>query len=255
VTRQSRPNKRVKLRSVRRSSSAIRSAAPALGSALMTALHSQALKRSVAGSLTVVAVVSQALGRTLTAQLPHAFKVPADGMAPTLRIGDFVLVSERFRAKPAPLPALGTIVEFRSIETQGLLIVKRVVGLPQDTLLMRSDTLFRNARRVPEPYAFLAPIPETPDTAWQNRMKKWQLPYLARTPSRAYRPDSHTWGPIVVPPNEVFLLGDNRNQSYDSRFYGFVSVDSLIGEVLEIYWSWDDSTHRVRTERIGTRPH
>lgn len=154
----------------------------------------------------------------------EAFKIPTGAMAPTLEIGDFILVRHRV---PNPIER-GTVVVY-SPDKPGTHHVHRVVGVPGDTLEMRDWRLYRNGAPADEPY------PHTEEGA----------------PDSA--PTTGTWGPLVVPRDSLFLLGDNRAHSFDSRFRGFVPRGSVVGVPAWIYYSRDPETGQVRLDRIGLR--
>jgi len=124
----------------------------------------------------------------------------------------------------------GAVVVYRA-GTPSREYVHRVVGLPGDTLEMRDYRLFRNGTPVDELY------PPLPDSA-----------AAAGAPPRA-----GTWGPLVVPRDSLFLLGDNRAHSLDSRFRGFIPRGSVVGVPAWIYYSRDPATGEVRLDRVGLR--
>ena len=85
-------------------------------------------------------------------------------------------------------------------------------------------------------------------------MRAWQLPhYVGRDPA-TYRPTTHDWGPIVIPPGHYFVMGDNRDASYDGRYWGFLPRDHLVGRPLLIYFSYATDPLRIRWNRIFRRP-
>ena len=149
----------------------------------------------------------------------------------------------------------GDVVIFRWPHQPGVDVVKRVVGVPGDTLAMRDGVLIRNGRVVSEPYEERGSRAADIAHPWMA----WQADYLAPGASReGYRPTLFNWGPLVVPPGRYFVMGDNRDDSLDSRYWGFVERGVLRGRALLIYFSYDKSAlvpfawlRTVRWERIG----
>ena len=139
-------------------------------------------------------------------------------------------------------------------------VVKRVVGTPGDTLEMRDNVLYRN--QVPRNEAFAQHVDSMSDPA-DPEMRAWQIEYLIQGVERdTYRPTRGTWGPIVVPAGQYFVMGDNRDNSYDSRYWGFVDRRVIRGRPLFVYYSFDHDSWRalpfltaIRWGRIGTTPH
>ena len=171
----------------------------------------------------------------------QAYRIPSTSMEPTLLVGD------HFFARPLRRPPLrGQIVIFSQ---RRLFQVKRVVGVPGDTLTMKAGVLSVNGHPVSEPYASHADERSDFDAEflWQRRF----LP--ATVDTSAYHPTTTFWGPIVVPPRSYFVLGDNRPESADSRYWGFVAADSLVQRPTFVYFSWDAQTLSVRWSRIGIR--
>ena len=161
------------------------------------------------------------------------------------------------------LPAFATpkrddVVVFRSVEdsTPDLNIVKRVIGAPGDTLQMVHDTIIRNGQRLDEPYALhTAAIPDTQPPFRLQLIRALQLPqYVGRDPGH-YHPTTHDWGPIVIPPQHYWVMGDNRDESYDSRFWGFLPRDHIRGRPLFIYMSVATHPFRIRWNRLFRHPH
>lgn len=213
-----------------------------------------------------VALVIYLVVRTF---IVEAFRIPTGSMENTLLVGDFLLVNKAVYGAQIPgtqahLPAFehphhGDVVVFLAPADPGKYYVKRVVGLPGDTLAMAQKQLYRNGRRVAEPYARYTDYlgdPYSPDMLWQRG-------YLADPALRGtYRPTRDNWGPIVVPPDDFFVLGDNRDDSEDSRYWGFVDQAAIQGRPLVVYYSFDAHslgplpwlTH-VRWGRIGEAIH
>ncbi len=209
----------------------------------------------------------------ITSFLVEPFRVwPTGSMKNTLLVNDFLFVNKFLYGAELPiggarLPALrepvhGDIVVVRSIENPSLRLVKRVIGLPGDTVAMQAGVLIRNGGRVSEPYATSADLAQTGPADIRRKMWAWQLCHYVGSDPAHYAPDLHNWGPLVVPPDSLFLLGDNRDASYDGRYYGFVPRANLLGHPFVVYFSYDNDSWRslpfvtaVRWHRLFTRPH
>lgn len=186
--------------------------------------------------------------------------VRSNSMSPTVVPGDVVLINRA--AVGGRIPLLGTRVPGYSairrcdvvlyeheVSSGSLFLAKRVVGVPGDTLQMKSQQLFVNHEKYPEPYATLAMGPDVGD----ERLS-WQRHYLVGHSSATYAPTRDTWGPIVVPMNHLFVMGDRREESFDSRYTGFVPASFVRGRAVLVYFSIDpDAPHHssVRWRRIG----
>lgn len=200
----------------------------------------------------------------------EAFKIPSGSMEGTLRVGDFLLVNKLvygaelpFTGKRLPAvrpPAHGDVIVFKWPPDPSKNFVKRLVGLPGDTLSMEEGTLLRNGVKVEERYVTRS----DPDGDASGEDFRWQRDHLVKTAeaSIAYHPSRNNWGPIVVPEHHLFVLGDNRDNSLDSRYWGFVPDSMVRGEPFVVYYSFSpDSTDRfdwlkrVRWQRIGERIH
>lgn len=181
----------------------------------------------------------------------EAFQIPTASMEGTLLVGDFLLVNKMVYGAEIPgtrarLPALGRpdrgdIVVFEPPPSAGqperTNYVKRIVGAPGDTLYMRDGILYRNGERADEPYAQHSRPFEDP----YSPQFRWQRTYLVRDGKdrSEYRPTRDNWGPIAVPGDRYFVMGDNRDNSEDSRYWGFVPVNAIKGRPLIIYYSYD----------------
>jgi signal peptidase I len=179
--------------------------------------------------------------------LIEAFRIPSGSMERTLLIGDFLFVNKALYGAEIPftgihLPAFrepkrNDLVIFKSVEEPRLTVVKRLVGIPGDTLSMEDDRLFVNGTAAEEPWVIRTdPLVDHEDP----KMRSWQARYLV--PGRevaSYRPTLKNWGPIIVPADSFFVMGDNRDNSYDSRYWGFLGRDRIRGRPLIVYFSYD----------------
>lgn len=185
----------------------------------------------------------------------EAFRVPSGSMEPTIMVGDFLYMAPVKRA--SPLPPRESIIVFESVEEEGLKVLKRLVGLPGDTLAMKGGTLYRNGAAVFEPYAVHSNTAEPLDSGMTAQVRRWQQGRLPGADST--RPASLSdWGPFAVPPDSFFVLGDNRDASYDGRYYGFIPRGNYLGRPALVYYSFDGSSKHalpflsaIRWRRLG----
>jgi signal peptidase I len=200
--------------------------------------------------------------------LVEAFRIPSGSMENTLLVGDFLFVNKFLYGAEIPfthkhLPAVreperGDIIVFDSIE-EDLKVVKRLIGIPGDTLEMRAGVLYRDGQRVIESYAVNSDPYQTTDPLQRERMREWQAKHFAGPVPPDYAPDLHNWGPVVVPVDSLFVMGDNRDGSYDGRCWGFLPRANVLGRPLLVYFSYDASNWRhlldeVRWKRLFTVP-
>jgi signal peptidase I len=176
----------------------------------------------------------------------EAYKIPTSSMENTLMVGDFLLVNKAVYGAEIPgtdilLPAFeeperGEVIVFHPPHEPDKNYVKRIVGVPGDTVEMRDKVLRVNGRVIAEPYA--RQIDPRGDAV--HPAMTWQKGYLIASPKkRAYHPSRDTWGPIAVPDGRYFVLGDNRDNSEDSRYWGFVDRDQIRGRPWLVYYSYD----------------
>lgn len=196
----------------------------------------------------------------------EAFKIPTGSMENTLLIGDFLLVNKAVYGAEIPVvhsrlpaftePQRSDVVVFLPPHDPTKNYVKRLVGLPGDTLEMRKKVLYVNGEPQDEPYArYVDRFSEPTD----SRML-WQVDYLVggKRDWRSYDPTRDSWGPLVVPQGKYFALGDNRDNSEDSRYWGFLEAESIRGRPMFIYYSFARDPLQpfswlteVRWKRIG----
>ncbi|MFQ5679910.1 MAG: signal peptidase I [Gemmatimonadota bacterium] len=184
----------------------------------------------------------------------EAFQIPTASMENTLLVGDFLLVNKMVYGAEIPgtslqLPAFsaprrGDIIVFEPPSSAGqpahTNYVKRVIGLPGDTLSMQDGVLYRNGEALEEPYVNNG----IPSRDMRSPEFDWQRAHLVDDGRRTgpYRPTRDNWGPILVPADSYFVLGDNRHNSQDSRYWGFVPAEAIKGKPLIIYYSYDRGT-------------
>jgi signal peptidase I len=196
------------------------------------------------------------------------FVITSGSMENTLLVGDFLLVNKTSLGSPIPgtalrIPGYGEprrndIIVFRADHAPGLDIIKRTIGIPGDTLEMREAVLYRNAERIEEPY--VVHDPRVQDSSDPSMV--WQLGHLAPGVDRTqYRPTRDNWGPLVIPEERYFMMGDNREYSLDSRYWGLVERRKMKGKPLFVYYSYDREALKplrfltaMRPGRIGPSP-
>ncbi|MBA4423408.1 MAG: signal peptidase I [Syntrophus sp. (in: bacteria)] len=184
----------------------------------------------------LLAIVIAFFIRTFVIQ---AYKIPSGSMKPTLQIGDHILVSKfnygvklpflRSTLIPTGTPKRGDILVFIYPEDRSKDFIKRLIGLPGDTIEIRNKKLLLNG----------LPLNDTHGVYVDNLV----------IPGSVQPRDN--FGPVTVPEESIFVMGDNRDESYDSRFWGFVKMKDVLGKALIIYWSWNHEDTWVRWSRIG----
>lgn len=172
----------------------------------------------------VIAILLALVVRTFVVQ---AFKIPSGSMLQTLQVGDHILVNKFLYWFTNPQH--GDIIVFKYPQDEGRDFIKRVIGLPGDKVEVREKQVYINDQPLTEPYAIHLD-PTTLDNPGSSR---------------------DNFGPVVVAPGHLFMMGDNRDYSMDSRFWGFLDVKKIRGKAFIIYWSWDHERFRPRWERIG----
>jgi signal peptidase I len=197
------------------------------------------------------AVVAWLILRTF---LVEAFRIPSSSMENTLLVGDFLFVNKAVFGPEIPFtgirlpsfrePERNDILVFDSVE-QELDIVKRAVGVAGDTLEMRGGELYRNGMRADEPWAVQSDAAKSESPDMREKMRAWQVRHLVGRDAATYAPDLHDWGPIVVPPGSYFMMGDNRDESYDGRYWGFLPRNNVRGTPIFVYYSYNAESWRA----------
>lgn len=231
------------------------------GSALATDAEAPRSRKSVLREYAEAIVIAMLLAFAIRVFVVQAFKIPSGSMIPTLLIGDHILVSKLsyglqwpsdckmkmsfppvtcYKTKvvmPAGAPQRGDVIVFRYPEDEEKDFIKRIMGTPGDTIEIRNKVVYING----------APAR---DSGYAQRVDPGTI-------DGSINPRDN-FGPVTVPPDSYFVMGDNRDQSLDSRFWGYVSAEKVKGKALRIYWSWSGQghwTHWVRWERLGKAIH
>ncbi|MDH3256694.1 MAG: signal peptidase I [Nitrospinota bacterium] len=192
----------------------------------------------------IIALILALLIRTFVIQ---AFKIPTGSMEPTLLVGDHLLVSKFSYSLHIPneipftsiqlfpdyhffssVPERGNIVVFKFPLEPDKDFIKRVVGLPGETIQIIQQRVYINDKLLKEPYAHHSQ-PPSPNSGNRDNM-----------------------APLRIPEGHIFVMGDNRENSHDSRMWGVLDLKNLRGKAQWIYWSWDSKDTGLRTDRLGT---
>jgi signal peptidase I len=184
----------------------------------------------------LIAILLALFIRTFVVQ---AFKIPSGSMQDTLLIGDYILVNKfiygvkvpfsNITAIPVKDPKRGDVVVFKYPEDPDKDFIKRVVGVGGDTIRIQNKQVFVNDALQEDAFAV--------------HVDPRMFPH-------GFQPRDN-FGPITVPEGKLFVMGDNRDESNDSRFWGFVDVSAVRGKAFMIYWSWDREDFNVRWNRLG----
>ena len=194
--------------------------------------------KSVVREYTEAIVVAILLALCIRTFVVQAFKIPSGSMLPTLQVGDHLLVNKfiygikiPFTGKvllPWKTPVRGDVVVFRYPKDRDVDYIKRVVGVAGDKVEISNKKLKINDAEVVDLHAHFSSSAElSPDTSPRDN-----------------------FGPVTVPVGKIFVMGDNRDNSYDSRFWGFVDQADILGKAFILYWSWDIDTSFLSASRV-----
>jgi signal peptidase I len=191
----------------------------------------------------IVAVILFLFIRTFVVQ---AFQIPSGSMEPTLLVGDYLLVNKfiygiripytNIRMLPFEKPQRGDVIVFIFPEDPSKDFIKRVIGTEGEKVQIIDNKIYVNDKQISDPWGYFS-----------GREPEW---YLERM---------ENYGPVIVPKDSLFVMGDNRDDSEDSRFWGFLPLKDVLGKALVIYFSWDAQAQspwdKVRWSRIGKLIH
>ena len=197
--------------------------------------------KSVVREYTEALLVALLLALFIRSFVVQAFKIPSGSMLSTLQVGDHILVNKFLYGLRLPYPIEMPLVQWGQPQRSDVIVfmypkdqtkdfIKRVVAIGGDTIEVRHKKLFVNGQPADDPYAVFSEVGQE-------------------------RPVRDNFGPIEVPQDKLFVMGDNRDHSHDSRFWGFVDVHDVKGKAFLIYWSWDGVDRWIRWERLGSLIH
>ncbi len=209
-------------------------------------------------------LIAAVLFLVLRSFLVQTFVITSGSMEETLLVGDMLLVNRAAIGSSVPLtglripgysePRRGDVMVFDPPHEESLKLVKRLVGMPGDTVSMRNRVLFVNGEAVDEPYVKHSNVGDETHP-WMEWQREHVVPGMD---PRTYAPTRDTWGPLVIPPDRYFMLGDNRETSLDSRYWGLLEGWRLEGRAVFTYFSYNKESYRpfpwlreVRWNRVG----
>jgi signal peptidase I len=189
-----------------------------------------------AGYFVILSLISALLSAGVKT---NAFNITSGSMEPALLVGDSILVNEVIYGVKIPLlrktiipvtdPKRDDLVVFIYPEDRSMSLIKRVIGVADDKIEIVNKKIFINDKAYKDSYGVFKDSDVLPQSA----------------------EPIDDFGPVTVPENSIFVMGDNRNESLDSRYWGFVNLQDVEGKAFIIYWSWDRDIHRPRWERFG----
>ena len=200
-------------------------------------------KKSLFREYLEAGIIALILALFIRAFVIQAFKIPSGSMKPTLLIGDHILVNKFIYGIKMPFvdryimpikkPKRGDVVVFKWPRDERKDFIKRVVGIEGDTIEIKNDVLYVNGEKIKKEY-----VGKYRDDNIAVADKYLEL----IDKSQHYILDEYikheNYGPVIVPKNSIFVMGDNRDNSHDSRYWRFVSLNKLKGKAIIIYWSW-----------------
>jgi len=197
-------------------------------------------KKSVVREYAEAIAIAILLALFIRTFVVQAFKIPSGSMLPTLLIGDHLLVNKfiygirvPFSGKvlvPLKDPKSGDIIVFKFPKDRSIDYIKRVVGIPGDKIEVKNKKVYRNGKLAEDPFAHFTSTTILPGSVSPK----------------------DNFGPITVPEGKYFVMGDNRDNSSDSRFWGFVETNDVLGKAMIIYWSWDIDKPFLSVDRFSS---
>lgn len=190
------------------------------------------------------------------------FRIPSGSLEPTLLVGDFILVNKYNYGVRLPVihtkimdnsaPSRGDIIVFRWPPNPSVDFIKRVIGIPGDRISYINKELTVNGQKVPQEFLQMTPAQGENGSEWQAQEKQEDLLGIKHKIFIDPAKSSRDFKDIVVPEGMYFVMGDNRDDSADSRYWGFVPDENIVGKAVVVWMSWDGMKNRIRTSRLGT---
>ena len=190
------------------------------------------------------------------------FRIPSGSMLPTLKIGDFITVNKNEYGLRLPvwhtavtdtsMPKRGDIIVFHDGVNPKLDLIKRVIGLPGDHISYVNRQLTINSHKIPEVFVGKKLVPADSVNQLVSEYHEDLMGVEHNVYVMPWMPSSNFKG-VIVPKGELFVMGDNRDNSDDSRYWGFVKKDQIIGKATNVWLSWDESNNSIRWDRFGKK--
>ena len=193
--------------------------------------------------------------------LYEPFRIPSGSLEPTLQMGDFILVNKYDYGFKLPVlhtaltkgskPERGDIIVFRWPPNPSYDFIKRVIGVPGDKVSYINKELYINGNKIPQMFLKNVKTNEEGNDAWQVIEKEEDLLGVRHLMYIDKAKSGRDYKDIVVPAGMYFVMGDNRDDSADSRYWGFVSEKDIVGKAIMVWMSWDGNHNSIRWDRLG----
>ncbi|MCD6038756.1 MAG: lepB [Gammaproteobacteria bacterium] len=193
--------------------------------------------------------------------LYEPFRIPSGSLKPTLNIGDFILVNKFNYGIRLPVihkklyalaePQRGDIIVFRWPPNPSIDFIKRVIGVPGDHISYLNKTLYINGKKASQQFVKNTTDQDESGMTVDVVEKKENLLGLTHAIYQVREHPNDEVKDVVVPPGMYFVMGDNRDNSADSRYWGFVPEQNIVGKAMLVWMSWDGIKYNVRWNRIG----
>lgn len=193
--------------------------------------------------------------------LYEPFRIPSGSLKPTLNIGDFILVNKYNYGIRLPVihtkifkinePKRGDIMVFRWPPNPSVDFIKRVIGVPGDRISYIDKVLYVNGEKIPQSFVKNETDRDESGSTWNVLQKSEDFFGVKHDIFQSTDKAGEDFRDIVVPEGMYFAMGDNRDDSADSRFWGFVPEENIVGKATLVWMSWNSDKHNVRWNRIG----
>lgn len=192
--------------------------------------------------------------------LYEPYRIPSGSLEPTLLVGDFILVNKFDYGIRLPLthklifsnqePQRGEIIVFRSPPKPSVNLIKRVIGVPGDHISYVNKTLYVNGKEAPQQFEQYTMDHQLDSESWKVTQKQENLLGVKHDIYLISGKENDDFKDVVVPKGMYFVMGDNRDDSVDSRYWGFMPEENIIGKANRVWMSWDSIKHPIRFDRL-----